>query len=173
MGISNNVQSRNLKLPPRCFRDTFVGLAPSADHLISKFGLLILDREVGTRGRLVLVADEVGNLLILGLFHSTLIVLRPLLEDVFLHKIDACSIEPGLVGTRSVNSAPWKRNIVEAGRHQPLSRASSFFSLSLPPPANELSLSMKPPLDFCSPSVRCSPSLLLPPEMALLMKSMA
>jgi hypothetical protein len=44
--------------------------------LLLKSGLLVLDGDVGTSGGLPLLADEVGDLLILGLLDGGLVVLE-------------------------------------------------------------------------------------------------
>jgi hypothetical protein len=43
--------------------------------LLLEFGLLVLDGDVGTSGGLPLLADEVGDLLVLGLLDGGLVVL--------------------------------------------------------------------------------------------------
>ncbi len=55
----------------------------------TKRGLLILDWNVAASRTLVLAADEVGNLLVLGLLDSRLIVLSALAEKFLLDEIDA------------------------------------------------------------------------------------
>ena len=57
--------------------------------VLAQLRVLILDRNITPRGALVLVANEVGNLLVLGLLDSGLIALITLLEHVLLNVIDA------------------------------------------------------------------------------------
>jgi hypothetical protein len=44
--------------------------------LLLELGLLVLDGDVGTSGGLPLLADEVGDLLVLGLLDGGLVVLE-------------------------------------------------------------------------------------------------
>ena len=44
------------------------------------------------RVALVLAADKIRNLLVLGLLDGALIVLRPLAEHVLLHPVDTCLV---------------------------------------------------------------------------------
>lgn len=62
------------------------------DHLIldtsTESGRLILDRHFRSNVALILTANEVGDLLILGLLDGGFVVLRPLAEDVLLNGVD-------------------------------------------------------------------------------------
>lgn len=52
--------------------------------------LFVRNREVLARRLLILAADGIRDLLILGLLQGVLVVLRALLEDVLLDPVDAC-----------------------------------------------------------------------------------
>lgn len=58
----------------------------------SQLRRLILDREIRPRRTLVLVPDKIRDLLVLGLLHGGLIVLRALPERVLLDGVDACGV---------------------------------------------------------------------------------
>jgi hypothetical protein len=53
-----------------------------------ELGLLVLDGDVGASGGLPLLADEVGDLLVLGLLNGGLVVLRALTHESLLDKVD-------------------------------------------------------------------------------------
>lgn len=55
-----------------------------------KSGLLVLNRHITPCRRLVLVPNEIADLLVLGLFNSTLVVLSALVEEILLDVVDAC-----------------------------------------------------------------------------------
>ena len=61
-----------------------------AQSLSSKSSLLILDRHIRAGRTLVLAADKVRNLLVLGLLDGRLVVLWALTEHLFLYEVDAC-----------------------------------------------------------------------------------
>lgn len=52
---------------------------------------LVLDRHIAAGSALVLPADVVGYLLVLGLLEGALIVLLALAHDVLLHPVDAAN----------------------------------------------------------------------------------
>jgi hypothetical protein len=56
--------------------------------LLLELGLLVLDGDVGAGGGLPLLADEVGDLLVLGLLDGGLVVLRALTHESLLDKVD-------------------------------------------------------------------------------------
>lgn len=62
--------------------------------LATELLILILNREVGPRGCLVLVSDEVGDLLVFGLLDGTLVILGALAKDMLLGPVDAYSEQP-------------------------------------------------------------------------------
>lgn len=150
---------------------TIACLAHSISVLI-KSSRLVLHRHITPRGALVLPANEVADLLVLGLLHGALVVLRALAEEFLLYEINTCckrmSVSSGLAG------------VFERDEGLPLSSASSSFSPCAPPPPALLSLSPRPPRkppdppsDFCSVLEGCWFSLEeeLPPR-ALFTKSM-
>jgi hypothetical protein len=76
-----------------------------------ELGLLVLDGDVGASGGLPLLADEVGDLLVLGLLNGGLVVLRALTHESLLDKVDTCwCISTGRVEvSKSVVSLPLSR----------------------------------------------------------------
>lgn len=56
--------------------------------LLAKLVLLVLDGKVATSGLLVLVADVIGDLLVLGLLDGALVALVALAQDMFLYPVD-------------------------------------------------------------------------------------
>ena len=52
----------------------------------------VLDGELLARRGLVLLADEIRDLLVLGLLNRALVVLLALLQDMLLDPIDTCKI---------------------------------------------------------------------------------
>lgn len=56
--------------------------------LSSIFLVLVGDGEFAACGALVLVANGIGNSLVLGLFSGVLVALVASAEELFLHKID-------------------------------------------------------------------------------------
>jgi len=63
---------------------------PSGTEYLTESGLFIFDGKVLSGVALVLAANEVGDLLILGLLNSRFVVLRSLAKSVLLNRIDAC-----------------------------------------------------------------------------------
>lgn len=63
------------------------GFPHSGFSLLAETGLLVRNWNVLARGALVLRAQEIGNLLILGLLHGTFVVLWALPEELLLHII--------------------------------------------------------------------------------------
>lgn len=59
--------------------------------LSSIFLVLVGDREFAACGALVLVANGIGNSLVLGLFSGALVALVASAEELFLHKVDGCT----------------------------------------------------------------------------------
>lgn len=57
---------------------------------LSESGLLVLDGHIAARGRFVLPADVVADLLVLGLLDRALVALIALAHEFLLHEIDAC-----------------------------------------------------------------------------------
>lgn len=57
---------------------------------LTKSRLLVLDRDILAGGSLVLASNEVGDLLILGLLNSGLIVLWALTQELLLDVVDSC-----------------------------------------------------------------------------------
>lgn len=58
--------------------------------LLLELGLLVLDGDVRAGGALPLLADEVGDLLVLGLLDGGFVVLRALAHEFLLNEVDAC-----------------------------------------------------------------------------------
>ena len=56
--------------------------------LLLELGLLVLDGDVGAGGGLPLLADHVGDLLVLGLLNGGFVVLRALTHESLLDKVD-------------------------------------------------------------------------------------
>lgn len=56
--------------------------------LLAKLVLLVLDGKVATGGLLVLVADVIGDLLVLDLLDGALVALVALAQDMFLYPVD-------------------------------------------------------------------------------------
>lgn len=56
--------------------------------LLLELGLLVLDGDIGASGGLPLLADEVGDLLVLGLLNGGFIVLRALTHESLLNEVD-------------------------------------------------------------------------------------
>lgn len=61
---------------------------------------LVLDGEVLPSSALVLGTNKVGNLFVLCLLYSRLVVLRPLTEDVLLNSVDPCAMNQSLYSKR-------------------------------------------------------------------------
>ena len=53
---------------------------------------LVLDRDITSRRRLIFAPDEVVDFLVLGLLHSRLVVLRSLIEELFLDEINSLTM---------------------------------------------------------------------------------
>jgi hypothetical protein len=108
---------------------------------------------------LVLIADSVGNHLVLGLLGGALVVLGALLQDILLNPVDTyppirlaslpfwgLSLQHDHVFTHQAKHLEGEDGGDEGGEgYPPLSSASSFFSLSGPPPTAPWSLSNRPP----------------------------
>ena len=72
---------------------------PGSYSLSTKLLVLVLNKELIARGGLVLVADEIGDSLVLRLLGGALVVLGALTEDIFLDVVDGCE---SLVSTTSL-----------------------------------------------------------------------
>ena len=58
--------------------------------LLLELGLLVLDGDVRAGGALPLLADEVGDLLVLGLLDGGFVVLGALSHELLLNEVDTC-----------------------------------------------------------------------------------